>query len=798
MIMRALLLFCLFLTCSFEITAQSTAFFYNYGNDDKEIREFLFTNNQQSLVMPAATSQFLCQLNELGEKQYQHLTVAGDFDGDGIDEIALFIKNYYHPNCFAAFSCPPYYCSQIILLKPYHQSFRPYGTWFSVIDTDFDFEKATHAVSGDFNNDGKCDIALAVSGDGIDSQVISMMMSNGEEFVASEGFDLSQSTLNPCIVKHLLKGKFNNDAFLDLGVVIEDEANETYHLHLLANDGTSFANDGLLASLSGYEVVDIQSVDDQSDAYSKIVVAGINRTNAIQELRTISYLTDHYQLEAAGTEISVSEIDFSRLLFSDVADMNSDGYHDLVWTFTFDDAGTKMNKVAVVERQLNNSADVVDYFSVDNNQFNMNKVQHVVCGNFATASPVDICTWQDNRKGAVTFSFDDGYAETLENAKYLQTKNLSGTHNVISHLSGNSPYASWNDVINASTGFEIASHSYTHERLNQISANEADEQLVLSKNELEDHLVEATEAFVFPGGGFSYDILQSEALRNSYLSARTSMRGDNLSSPLDNYALRSKVILNTTDIATIQGWIDRAQTYGYWTFLMYHYIGYTGTDPDLIEYNSTIPDFEAIVDYASSKDVWVDKHSSIMKYITERNAARITGYYTDGKTVVKFYCNDELDDQVYNIPLSLQLAIPSGWDVDKLDVVQNLLPISYHAVPTLDGTSKIMLNATPDNRLISVTPQSSTAISPVGKVSKNSIIVIPSCVETDAIIYVSTDSRSSCTVDIVSTSGRTVASYVVDETKQVPITREGLTSGVYLVILKYHAEVIGHTKMVVK
>jgi peptidoglycan/xylan/chitin deacetylase (PgdA/CDA1 family) len=796
--MRALLLFCLLIIFSIEITAQSTAFFYNYGNDDMEVREFLVTQKQQSLVIPEAATQFLCQQNELGEIQYQHLTVAGDFDGDGIDEIALFIKNYYHPNCFASFSCPPYYCSQIILLKPYNHTFRPCGTWFSTIDSDFDLAKATQAVSADFNGDGKCDIALVVKGNGVDAQAVSLMTSNGREFVQSNGFDFSQSALNPCKVEYLLKGTFNNDATEDLCVVVENENDESFNMYLLANDGTSFSNSGLFATLSSYDIVDIQSVDDQLEAYSKIVVAGINRTSNKQELLTFSYLTNQYQLSASISEISTDVVDFKRLLFSNVADMNNDGIEDLAWASTLKKEGNKLNKMTIIQRQSNGLAVAIDYLSVDSDQFNMNKVEHVVCGNFETSNPVDICTWQGNQKGAVTFSFDDGYAETLENAKYLHTKNLSGTHNVISHESGNAPYASWNDVISASANFEIASHSYTHERLNQITPEESDNQLTLSKEELEAQLNVPTEAFVFPGGGFSYDILQSAALRNNYLSARTSMRGDNLSSPLDEYALKSKIVLNTTDIATIQGWIDRAQTYGYWTFLMYHYIGYTGTDPDLIEYNSTVPDFEAIVDYASSKDVWVDKHSSIMKYITERNAAQILGYSTDNKSVVKFYCDDNLDDQVYNIPLSLQLTIPSDWDVVNLDVAQNHLPITYHSVSSNDGISKILVDALPDNTLVTIAPHTATATQPTRETSKSSVMVIPSCVETDAKIYVSVNSPSSCTVDIVNTTGRTVASYSVNETQQVPITRSGLASGVYLVILKQNSEIIAHTKMIVK
>jgi len=796
--MRALLLFCLLITYAFEITAQSTAFFYNYGNDDMEVREFLVTKNQQSFVIPSAATQFLCQLNELGAEQYQHLTVAGDFDGDGLDEIALFIKNFYHPNCFASFSCPPYYCSQIILLKPYNHTFRPCGTWFSTIDTDFDLAKAAQAVSADFNGDGKCDIALVVNEHGVNAQSVSLMISNGREFVRSNGFDFSQSALNPCNVEYLLKGKFNNDAKEDLCVVVENENDESFNMYLLANDGTSFSNSGLFATLSDCDIIDIQSVDDQLEAYSKIVVAGINRTNDKQELLTFSYLTNQYQLSASTTEVSTDIVDFKRLLFSNVADMNNDGIEDLVWASTLIKEGNKLNKMTIIKRQSDGLATATDYLSVDSDQFNMNKVQHVVCGNFETSDPVDICTWQDNRKGAVTFSFDDGYAETLENAKYLCTKNLSGTHNVISHESGNSPYASWNDLISASADFEIASHSYTHERLNQITSQESDDQLILSKEELEEQLNVLTEAFVFPGGGFSYDILQSAALKNNYLSARTSMRGDNLCSPLDEYALKSKIVLNTTDIATIQGWIDRAQTYGYWTFLMYHYIGYTGTDPDLIEYNSTISDFEAIVDYASSKDVWVDKHSSIIKYITERNATKIKGYYSDNKTIVKFICDDELDDQVYNIPLSLQIAIPSDWDVDDLDVVQNLKPITYRFMSVTDGITKILVNALPDNSLVQITPRAATSTQPTQTASQNKIMVIPSCVESDARIYVSTQLQVACTVDIVNTTGRTVASYVVGETKQIPITRAGLSSGVYFVILKQNSKVIGHTKMVVK
>ena len=156
--------------------------------------------------------------------------VAGDFNGDGKDDIAT-IYDYYNNTM------------QIHVFVSTGSGFKSWASWLSYMSPgDFNANRVTNrTVAGDFNNDGKDDIAVMYDFDNDKMQML-VFPSTGSSFAhhAVWGDYMNQGDYRASLVSgRMVAGDFNNDGKDDVATLY-GYTNNTMQIHVFQSAGSSF------------------------------------------------------------------------------------------------------------------------------------------------------------------------------------------------------------------------------------------------------------------------------------------------------------------------------------------------------------------------------------------------------------------------------------------------------------------------------------------------------------------------------------------------------------------------------
>ena len=684
---------------------------YNNYSTVGDMQEFLFANTGGQLNLSNTASQYKTEISNFAYSTYDKLTCSGDFDGDGKDEVAMFVKIKYQPNCASGVSCPAYYRTHVVLLKSDGSYFHPIGSWYSDLDTVIDAAKIRFATSGDFDNDGKSDIAFVYS-NGSNASSLMVLKSTGNSFTAPTVFFNALSTsFKMDSVMFALSGDYDGDGKSDMALIYKNNTNK--NISVFTSTGTVFNAaqsyytfpDSLIMTQIKYALSGNFTSDAKSDIallYKSDFHSSPDSGNVILVLKA---MVNSFANPKTYINLTNTISNYSKVLFATTNDFNNDGLSDIALAFDTQTGSPDVQKILLIPSHDTLFATPVSYWNTTTSTFNFTNVKHFVAGKFSYTPAIQACNWQGNKIGVLTFSFDDGYDSTIINSKYLYTKGVLGTHNIITHNVGTSNFTSWARMQADTLGNEYGSHTQTHPFLNNIPLTTVATELTGSKQELISHLSTDALSIVFPDGAFNNDILQSSALRNNYLSARTSMPGYNLSTPIDQYALFAPVVLNATDTSTVFGWINKTVNYGYWTFLMMHYIG-----ADNGPYSNSFAKFKTIVDYACKQNLWINTQENVMKYITERNALKPVNFSIQNANTIKLNLDDGLNDIVYNVPLTIKVIIPNTCIKDSVAATQTGIT-KYYPVVNENGTLYSYINCLPNSTDVLITNYRNNIIS---------------------------------------------------------------------------------------
>ena len=302
-------------------------------------------------------------------------------------------------------------------------------------------------------------------------------------------------------------------------------------------------------------------------------------------------------------------------------------------------------------------------------------------GNNLSAQPsVSIAKYADNRKAAVSLTFDDGIQEhfTLV-APNLDKYGLKGTFGINGKFIGNrndefAPRMTWDEVRQLDqNGHEINNHTWSHPNLWE-HPNLAMSELEHNDSAMIVELGHPSISVLFPFNAYNEEIL---ALCNSkYVGARIHQFG---LGQRNSHATRH----------SISEWLRKVIACEEWGITMTHGIH---TAWDQWDDPQVLWDLFKTL-HEKSDTIWIDTFANIQAYIKERDTSTLKiNTYTD-KMEISIDC--PLPPDLYSLPLTLNVVdLPS---TPLISITQGTSIIQYKNIP-----NGISFNADPHGGIITV------------------------------------------------------------------------------------------------
>lgn len=291
----------------------------------------------------------------------------------------------------------------------------------------------------------------------------------------------------------------------------------------------------------------------------------------------------------------------------------------------------------------------------------------------------------NNRKAIITIISDDGEYETG-----LYLNELFAMHNFKCTVSGVvrviNPYIKkWKKLLEKGN-IDLVNHSFNHIGMHDDSTISQDDialshEIIDSNWYYENYFDFFPIAFVCPEGVMcqkGYDKIEE----CKYYAVRGGVRGYNNLSP--NYGTKAGEWLNlkcqgikdsNVDGKIRNAWVDEAIQNKRWLIEMWHNVS---KDSDKEGYQTLLfkeaeEHLEYIQQKNDKKDIWVASFSDAIKYIYERQNARIVAYLYNNRLYVGATLTDKkMDARVFNHPISIALTLSKKNESDIIMV--NIVP----------------------------------------------------------------------------------------------------------------------------
>ena len=317
----------------------------------------------------------------------------------------------------------------------------------------------------------------------------------------------------------------------------------------------------------------------------------------------------------------------------------------------------------VVDGLLTGEIDVVASqtyrYKVTGNEMTRQPVRVSMTRGYSGGPTVEIATWSGFRKGAVSFTFDDGAPSHVSDAGPLFDKyGYKATFNLVVNWNPD-----WNGFGNmAKNGHEIASHSNTHPQ--NMSGEEAS-----SKKTIEGKIQQkyGVITLAYPNCNVPNE---SEVLQN-YIVGRICNSGNSIvgKDGPSNWARVPAIMTGPNGSNDFKGPMGSVVNSNGWVSFLTH--GFQGKNNGNATYSPTdIGLIEDALKYAkqNDKDIWVAPMGHVAMYIKERKASK--GEVTasnDYSTTIQLTHTIADDVSKYDYPLSLRVR--SDWN--KVEVTQD-------------------------------------------------------------------------------------------------------------------------------
>ena len=266
------------------------------------------------------------------------------------------------------------------------------------------------------------------------------------------------------------------------------------------------------------------------------------------------------------------------------------------------------------------------------------------------AQDAEIATWSGFRKGAASFTFDDGAPSHVSDGGPLFDKyGYKGTFNVVVNWNPN-----WSGFGNmAKNGHEIASHSNTHGQ-NMSGEEASSKQSIASKIQQKYGII----TVAYP----NCNVPNKSAVQQNYVIGRI-CNGSWQSQPdmmgkdgPSDWTMASAIMTGSTGTNDFKGNMQKAVQQGGWIAFLTH--GFENKNNGSATYSPT--PLSAIEDglkwaQQNDKDIWVAPMGHVAMYIKERKAAKAEASSSGSSITVKLTHNIKDNVSDYDYPLSLRV-----------------------------------------------------------------------------------------------------------------------------------------------
>lgn len=330
-------------------------------------------------------------------------------------------------------------------------------------------------------------------------------------------------------------------------------------------------------------------------------------------------------------------------------------------------------------------------------------------------SNYEVATWQGFTVAAISYTFDDNCSNQYAVAiPAFDEAGFCGTFYPV--MNWGPKWANFKEA--AAKGHEIGSHTMTHPTLSNLDLGKQEEELKNSKDKVDAEIgADECETIAYP-----YCVPSNlDLTREYYIAARHCQGQINKSTPPDFYNISSIICGEAGSLKTTSNFKTNAENTAKiqgWSVYLIHGIdgdgGYSSLDSDVLK--------ESLEFYNQNRErFWVVTFVNAVKYIRERNSVSVQEI-ENTSDVITVQVNDTLDNQVYNVPVTLRRPLPEGWssaavvqgeDSLQSEVVEisNFRYIEFDVVPdqgnvliskvvktsssTIEGRSGIQINPNP-------------------------------------------------------------------------------------------------------
>lgn len=304
----------------------------------------------------------------------------------------------------------------------------------------------------------------------------------------------------------------------------------------------------------------------------------------------------------------------------------------------------------------------------------------------------EIATWKNFSKSAITHTWDDNTANQLTTALPIYDEFGFKTTFFVTNLWN----PNWTGFKTASlNGHEIASHTLTHPSFATLTAAEISAELSGSQNNINEKIGNKNCLTM----AYPFCVSENNKLTEKiYIAARIcdgkivpKVPGDFMK--ISSFACGTET--SNTTAAHFNAIADQAVSENGWAVYLFH-----GIDNDGGYSPIESAELRNHLQYLkTNKEIfWVETFVNVAKYIKERQAATIQ-QTSSNKNAIAANLTDNLDNSIYNYPITLKKEIPMTWN--KIIVIQNNSPIDFKII-TESSKKYAIINAVPDGGEIQI------------------------------------------------------------------------------------------------